>query len=397
MKVGEFAKFAYVQIDLDPFTGWGNYGKQLCQHLVSEGIAFPLTPCDGSVTGSCELPWVWLVSEIYKRSNGVLSSFLPEMSVESGLYDFAFEPFGNEFLPRPLLGRFNVATGFFEKSTFSADEISFLRGFDLVVTGSSWNRSVLRRHGIPGVKFVMQGVDTSRFNPSPTPRVLQSPFIVFSGGKLEIRKGQDIVIAAFREFLKICPEALMICCWSVAEGFSQAFDDSVHVDCVSDLESRADVKKWIVQNGIPEDNFILVDHLSAAQIPSLIKQADVAVFPNRCEGGTNLVAMEALCCGLPVLLSACNGHLDLMRMGFGNLIPLRSASCVSHVSRMSDFYGADPLVVWGECSVGEIIEKFRGLCEAKGYGNSLRWPVPDHILGGMSWENSFKKFFKYLK
>ena len=86
-----------------------------------------------------------------------------------------------------------------------------------------------------------------------------------------------------------------------------------------------------------------------------------------------------------------------MRMGFDNLIPLGSVNCGSHLSQMSNLYGADPNVVWGECSVGEIIEDFRGLYEAKGYGSPLRWPVPDHILVRMSWENSFKKLFKHLK
>jgi glycosyltransferase involved in cell wall biosynthesis len=39
---------------------------------------------------------------------------------------------------------------------------------------------------------------------------------------------------------------------------------------------------------------------------------DLAVFPNRAEGGTNLVAMEAMACGVPTILSANTGHLDLM-------------------------------------------------------------------------------------
>ena len=36
------------------------------------------------------------------------------------------------------------------------------------------------------------------------------------------------------------------------------------------------------------------------QLPHLIT-ADVAVFASRCEGGTNLMAMETLACGVPTL------------------------------------------------------------------------------------------------
>ena len=47
----------------------------------------------------------------------------------------------------------------------------------------------------------------------PVPRLLQARFVVFSGGKLEIRKGQDIVIQAFKKLLEICPDALLIASW----------------------------------------------------------------------------------------------------------------------------------------------------------------------------------------
>ncbi len=37
-----------------------------------------------------------------------------------------------------------------------------------------------------------------------------------------------------------------------------------------------------------------------------------AVFANRAEGGTNLVAMECMACGVPTILSRNTGHLDLI-------------------------------------------------------------------------------------
>jgi glycosyltransferase involved in cell wall biosynthesis len=47
-------------------------------------------------------------------------------------------------------------------------------------------------------------------------------------------------------------------------------------------------------------------------MPAVLREMDVALFPNRCEPGTNLVAMECMAVGLPVILSANTGHLDLM-------------------------------------------------------------------------------------
>ena len=55
-------------------------------------------------------------------------------------------------------------------------------------------------------------------------------------------------------------------------------------------------------------------------MPEVLREVDVAVFPNRCEGGTNLVAMEALASGLTCILSKNTGHLDLIRAD--NCLPL---------------------------------------------------------------------------
>ena len=50
-------------------------------------------------------------------------------------------------------------------------------------------------------------------------------------------------------------------------------------------------------------------------MPTILREMDAAVFPNRCEGGTNLVAMETMACGVPTILSANSGHLDLLQDG----------------------------------------------------------------------------------
>ena len=44
----------------------------------------------------------------------------------------------------------------------------------------------------------------------------------------------------------------------------------------------------------------------------LYRNTDVGVFPNRCEGGTNLVLMEYMACGKPVIASCTSGHRDIV-------------------------------------------------------------------------------------
>lgn len=43
------------------------------------------------------------------------------------------------------------------------------------------------------------------------------------------------------------------------------------------------------------------------QLAEALAEADVALFPNRGEGGTNLMAMQAMASGVPTVLSANSG------------------------------------------------------------------------------------------
>jgi len=81
-----------------------------------------------------------------------------------------------------------------------------------------------------------------------------------------------------------------------------------------------------------------------AELPHLYREMDVALFPNRCEGGTNLVAMECMACGVPLVISNNTGHLDL----------IASDRCISLV-RQNAIPGADHLG-WGESDIEEILE-----------------------------------------
>ena len=106
--------------------------------------------------------------------------------------------------------------GFFEVAKLDHDLVDYLHQFDLIVAGSTWNRNILLRHGLSRVVRVLQGVDTAVFNPIPAPR-LACRFCCFSG-KLEIRKGQDIVSGHFKKLLAVCPGALLVASWCNDSG-----------------------------------------------------------------------------------------------------------------------------------------------------------------------------------
>ena len=102
--------------------------------------------------------------------------------------------------------------------------------------------------------------------------------------------------------------------------------------------------KWAIDNGLPADSFIDLGWVSNARLPIILREADIALFPSRAEGGTNLTAMEAMACGIPCILSANTGHLDL----------INTENCYALTDLRPDPVEPE---VWHQANVEEILTK----------------------------------------
>ena len=182
-------------------------------------------------------------------------------------------------------------------------------GFDAIVTASVWNRDVLRRYGVEST-LIHQGIDADLFQPAPKQRLFGERPTVFSGGKLEYRKGQDQVVAAFRKLLETEPDALLVTAWHNHWPIVP-FTDSPHVDWTPGRTDLNLVNNWLEYHGIPERNRAVFGAIENCRLPDILHSCDVAVFPSRAEGGTNMCAMECMAAGIPTLISDSTGHKDL--------------------------------------------------------------------------------------
>lgn len=328
---------------ISAFFGWGVYGINLALELSRDPtIEFrAAAPIDPNKIGVDALRVRALLPTVARTNQG------PPPGDAAWLHCL-----GNDvMLERPACARIGVI--FFE-APLSAAAVERAKGYDLIITGSRWNQELLNAAGITHTRTILQGVDRSLFFPAPKRNLFPDRFLIFSGGKAEPRKGQDIVVAAFRIFARRHPEAMLVTAWhSPWPQLARGMD--------LDLSALADrvVDAGQLPNGL---------------MAPVYRECDVALFPNRAEGGTNLVAMECLACGVPTILSDNTGHRDLLKMGLGYRLGQKPAAFWSE---------------WGESDVEEVVEALEAAWRNKN--------APRKISGLPQWSDLAKELVQLAR
>ncbi len=332
-------------------SGWGTYGTNLSLQLAQKGIEPALLFTSKRPALTKEQADVLLP---YLERNR--STYGPEVQEGAGIFDFPILHALSDMLDHfpdhtRIKGKPEFGVVFFESAVIPKANLDHAERFALIITGSTWNSEILRRQGFDRVAYCPQGIDHSLFYPGPRTGYFRDRFAIFTGGKLEYRKGQDLVVAAFKRFYERHPDALLVTAWhSPWPGLAAAgLSKSPYTTSVPGVtpDGQLDVKTWLRANGIPDEAHFDPGMLPNAATAPMLRELDLAVFPNRCEGGTNLVAMECMACGVPVVLSRNTGHLDIIQDG--NCYPLELQIPMGAVTNRPDLDG------WGESSIDELV------------------------------------------
>jgi glycosyltransferase involved in cell wall biosynthesis len=340
-----------VGLPIDPNFGWGNYGLNLVLQLLRMPDIHPILLSDSGIERVVNplhrhllQPLLELPQRLERLAVGGQSLKLSIPIIH--LVRRTFKP-----AQAHMQSDRQVATQFIEDTAISKGMLQNARDYELIIAGSTWNHELLKSNDIPSVT-VPQGIDPTMFHPAPPGDSLPGCFVVFSGGKVEYRKGQDLVIAAFRRFREKYHDAILLTAWhNLWPATMRGIDQPGHVKDVPQIDSqqRVMVTKWLVENGVPADACVDLGAVPHDSMPRILRESHVALFPNRCESGTNLVAMEALACGVPTILSANTGHLDLIDKG--HCYPLTDQRPLEPPEFI---HGVDG---WGESDVDEIVER----------------------------------------
>jgi len=330
--------------------GWGIVGLNLFFHWANDPDIRPLLggPLSESEIAGTDPLRVFACREAILASN----QFQPQLQHThpgTRLNFPVLEGLGNGLAgPEGLRGVPTIARCVFEDTRLS-DAEQILAKYDFLVCASHWNADLLRAHAGKRVETVLEGIDPSLFHPGPKSGQLDPDrFYVFSGGKVEYRKGHDLTLTAFREFSRRHEDAVLVTLWhSPWPQLSVGFKGKLAAPLELNREGVIDVKRWVAANGIDPFKVIEIGLVPNPMMPAILREMDCVLAPSRAEACTNLIAAEAMACGIPVLVAENTGVKDLIAPG--NSWPLTRQTPIRD-------YTACGTEGWGESDVDEILD-----------------------------------------
>ena len=369
------------------FSGWGVGGLNLLRQWGSDPDLTPVMgdPVTEGFLSSLDELKNHDCAELVRLSNAFQNE-LKKLRSNGGGVDFpVIHPLGNVWSkPNFIRGSRNIGRSFFEHTNLARLDEK-LAPFDMLLCASNWNAELVRAKCSKPVELVFEGIDPALFHPGPKAGFTNpSRFYVFSGGKVELRKGQDLVLLAFREFARRHDDAVLVTMWhSPWPNLSAGFRGRLREALTLRPEGTVDVISWVERNGVKSRQVIDLGRTPNAMTPAILREMDCVLAPSRAEGGTNLVVNEAMACGIPVIVAANTGATDIIAEG--NSIPLRAQGVV----RSNDETATEG---WGESDPEEIIAALEALYTDSQKRTRIGKSGAEWILSeGRTWENHARR------
>jgi len=300
---------------------------------------------------------------------------------------------GNNLLPCfiKIKSPQNIGYAFFEYNILKENIEKAKDYYDIVVTGSSWCEEILNSHGLKNTKTIIQGVDSDLFNKDKSIKDLfKDMFVVFSGGKLELRKGQDLVMRAFKVLQDKYDDILLVNSWynhwdqSIA---TMSLSPYIHFEMPKGDYFKA-VNHLLMKNGINPEKVVTLPPKPYAEMSEVYRNTDLGLFPNRCEGGTNLVLMEYMACGKPVIASYSSGHKDILT---------RENSMLVETLKSFNIQEKDGTLIaqWDDPDLDEIISKLEWAYLNKDQLQNIGTKASE-TMSNLTWRESARQFHKLI-
>lgn len=187
-----------------------------------------------------------------------------------------------------------------------------LRSASAVIANSNFTRELLLKEwGVPAgkVRLLHPGVDCDYFRPVVRDDEVRSRLgwagrrVVLTVGRLQRRKGQDVMI-------------------EVVARLRERFPDLLYA-IVGDGEERPRLNELVARHGVA-DHVQFLGEVKDAELLRCYQQCDVFALANRAVGkdveGFGMVLLEAQACGRPVLTGNSGGTAETIRPNESGLV-----------------------------------------------------------------------------
>jgi glycosyltransferase involved in cell wall biosynthesis len=184
---------------------------------------------------------------------------------------------------------------------------AMLAEVDYVLSPSSYVTDSFLSRGFKPAQILQNiyPVNLSNFSPSAGPRPKDRPLTLINTGGLSLRKGSPYLLEAFRLIRQKHPTARLILIQSVR-------------DDMKDVLSRF--------RDLPIEWSPTLPHPALAE---LLRSADIFILPSVEEGLARTV-LEAIACGLPVIVTPNTGANDFVQPGLGGeVVPIRDPRAIA--------------------------------------------------------------------
>ena len=185
--------------------------------------------------------------------------------------------------------------------------LAMMSDVDFVLSPSSFVTNSFLKRGFKPEQILknVYPVDLSCFSPPREPRPPSRPLTLISTGSLSLRKGTPYLLEAVRIVRSKIP--------SVRLRLVRIIEDSV----------RPILPKY---RDLPIEWSPPLPH---AQLAEHLRSADIFILPSL-EEGLARTALEAMVCGLPVVLTPHTGANDLVEPGVnGEVVPIRDPQAIA--------------------------------------------------------------------
>jgi starch synthase len=184
---------------------------------------------------------------------------------------------------------------------------AMLKEVDYVLSPSSYVTNSFLARGFKPEQILknVYPVNLSLFKPSTTPRPAERPLTVINTGMLSLRKGTPYLLEAFRLVQRQHPSARLL------------LNHAIRDDVKPILSRYRDLPiEW--SPPLPHD-----------RLAERLRSADVFVLPSL-EEGLVRTALEAIACGLQVVLTPNCGANDFVQPGVnGEVVPIRDSQATA--------------------------------------------------------------------